>query len=226
MGLLLAVHVAACSSGKENSSSKGDNKTTNVVGIHPQGYKCEDLVTVAEVADALGGKVDKREVAFSPPPGTAEPCHYIRTIERMPEVNPDGTPKNPDGQPDGKKPEDNPDGKTGDPPEEAKPVMVQEPWSFDMDCREDALKTADALFEQYKAKPMNDAGAVTNETGLVQIGRKAMDHHGQALIIVDDDTDCYLRVMGPASEGRLALGKLLTDKLVLKNAPMKPRPAE
>ena len=97
-------------------------------------------------------------------------------------------------------------------------------WSFDVDCRADALKTADVLFEQYKMSKMNDAGAVTNETGMFQIGRKAMDHHGQALIVVDDDTDCYLRIMGKQTDGRLALGKLLSEKLILDNAPMQPRP--
>lgn len=184
LGLLCASHVAGCSSSGDKSSAAEEKRATDIVGIDPLTYKCENLVSVAEVADALGGKLQQRETAFSPEPGTPEPCHYLLTGE---------------------------EGK-------------MEPWSFDMDCRADALKTAGMLFKQYEVSRMNDAGAVTNETGLVQIGRRAMDHHGQALIVVDDDTDCYLRVMGPSAEGRIALGKLLTKKLILDNAPMRPRP--
>lgn len=181
---VVGVHWAGCGSGDKSSSGEGKDKKSEIIGIDPLTYKCENLVTVAQVAEALGGKVKQVQVAFSPPPGTPEPCHYMRTTE---------------------------DGKA-------------EPWSFDVDCRGDALKTANTLFKQYETTQMNDAGVVTNETGLVQIGRKAMDHHGQALIVVDDDTDCYMRVMGPAADGRVAMGKLLADKLVWKNAPMKPRP--
>lgn len=184
MALLCTIHVAGCSSSGDRSEADDERKKTELVGIDPLSYKCENLAALADVADALGGKVVQRETAFAPEPGTPEQCNYLRTSE---------------------------DGK-------------QEPWSFDMDCREDAIKTANTLFKQYKVSRMNDAGAVTNETGLVQIGRKAMDHHGQALIIIDDDTDCYLRVMGPSADRRLALGKLLTEKLVLENAPMRPRP--
>lgn len=186
LGLLCVVHVAGCSSSGGSSGEDDKGKTTEVIGIDPLSYKCEYLATVEQVAEAIGGKVEQRETAFTPEPGTAEQCAYLRTGE---------------------------EGK-------------QEAWSFDLDCRADAMKTADTLFKQYEKTRMNDAGAFTNETGLVQIGRRAMDHHGQALIVVDDDTDCYLRVMGPGAEGRLALGKLLVDKLVWKIAPIRPRPAE
>jgi hypothetical protein len=184
--LVAAIAVVGCSSSGDKSS-EDETKVTDLVGIDPLSYKCEHLVSVAQVADALGGKVEQMQAAFSPEPGTAEPCNYLRTTE---------------------------EGKT-------------EPWSFDMDCRADALKTADKLFAQYSVVKTaeTDAGPVEQNTvSMVQIGRKAMDHHGQALIVVDDDTDCYLRVMGPAADGRLALGKLLADKLVWKNAPMRPRP--
>lgn len=181
---ILGACAMACSSSSESSGSAADKAgTSKTVGIDPLIYKCENLVTLDDVSQALGGQVQLMQVAFEPPPGTAEPCHYQLTL----------------------------DGGT------------QQPWSFDLDCRPDALKTADKLFAQYQVNRMNDAGAVTNETGMIAVGRKAMDHHGQALIAVDDDTDCYMRVLGPSAEGRAALGKLLVDKLEWKNAPMRPR---
>jgi hypothetical protein len=183
LGILGACAVACSSSGEGSGSAAKKAGSSKTVGIDPLIYKCENLVTPDDVGQALGGQVQLMQVAFEPPAGTAEPCHYLLALE-------DGS---------------------------------QQPWSFDMDCRSDALKTADSLFEQYQQSRMNDAGAITNETGLVAIGRKAMDHHGQALIAVDDDTDCYLRILGPTAEGRAALGKLLLDKLEWKNAPMRPR---
>ena len=179
----IALLALACSSSGGSGSSEEDKKVSDVIGIDPIGYKCEYLVSLEQVTDALGGKVKVNQVAFEPPPGVAEPCHYTR--------------------------------KEGD---------TLESWSFDLDCRADALKDANALFKQYQVQKMNDAGAITNDTSDLQIGRRAMDHHGQALIFIDDDTDCYVRVLGPSQERRIALGKLLAKKLVIENVPMRPRP--
>lgn len=182
--MLVVLWVAGCGSSKEESShSKPEKvKKAKIVGIDPLIYKCENLVTLADVSEALGGEITQKQVAFDPPPGTPLPCHYVLSAGERTEL-----------------------------------------WSFDMDCRSDALETADALFEQYRVNQMNDAGISTNETGDLSIGRRAMDHHGQALIAVDDDTDCYIRVLGPSSEGRRTLGALLVNKLVWANAPIRPR---
>jgi hypothetical protein len=71
--------------------------------------------------------------------------------------------------------------------------------------------------EQYKEGAAGrDAGATE-----VEVGRTALDHNGQALIFVDDDTPCYVRVQGPIAEGRLALGQHLARKLSVETAPMR-----
>lgn len=179
--LVVCALAMACSSGGNSSENRGSKagKSTTVIGIDPVIYQCENLVTVADIAAILGGDVSVAEVAFTPPPGTAEPCHYLRTYQD-----------------------------------------TQQPWSFDMDCRDDALRTARALFDQYRVSK-TDAGVAAQN---VEVGKEALDHHGQALLFIDDDTPCYVRVQGPSAEGRLGLAKLLAEKLVPRNAPMRPRP--
>jgi len=90
-----------------------------------------------------------------------------------------------------------------------------EPWSFDMDCREQALADAKKLFAQYRASG-SDAGSSE-----VDVGKGGLDHHGQSLIFIDDDTPCYVRVHGPDATGRLALAQILSQNLVEANAPMR-----
>jgi hypothetical protein len=172
------VWVSACSQETSRHKAHEAQKTTAVIGIEPLLFRCEQLASPEDVASALGGVVTRTEVAFNPPPGTAAPCHYLRTYE-----------------------------------------STQQPWSFDIDCRDDALKTARTLFEQYR-NTLNEAGAEA-----VSVGREAMDHHGQALIFIDDDAPCYVRVNGPTAEGRLGLGKLIAERLRPETAPMRPRPA-
>lgn len=178
--LAVCVWAVGCSSSDRSGEArdKTPEKTTEVIGIDPLIYKCDNLVTVEDIAGALGGEISIAEVAFEPPPGTPEPCHYLRAAED-----------------------------------------TQQPWSFDIDCRDDALRTAEALFEQYGAT-MNDAGVAA-----VDVGRQAIDHHGQSILFIDNDAPCFVRVHGPTAEGRLGLASLLADRLVPKNAPMRPRPA-
>jgi hypothetical protein len=90
----------------------------------------------------------------------------------------------------------------------------QEAWSFDMDCRADALKLAGRMMDGYRASP-GDAGAAD-----VSIGRGGLDHHGQALIFVDDDAPCFVRVIGPRADGRAALGAHVAGRLNESVAPM------
>jgi hypothetical protein len=170
----------ACGSkGSSADKDKDEARPTRLVGIDPMIYKCENLVTVEDVASALGGTITAAEVAFEPPPGTAAPCHYLRSFDAS-----------------------------------------QEPWSFDLDCRKNALDTARSLIEQYQGTATRtDAGMSAAE-----VGKEAVDHHGQALLFIDDDTPCYVRVHGPNAEGRLSLARLLAEKLTMDTAPMRPTP--
>jgi hypothetical protein len=122
-------------------------------------------------------------------------------------------------------------------------------WTFDVDCRDDYKRRADALFEQYQAtsaqlveqyNTTTDAGVKPPppppgvDAGLpgrppsgaidVQVGSKGLDHHGQGLLFIDDDAPCYVRVIGPDATRRLELAKLVTKNRTFENAPMKPRP--
>jgi hypothetical protein len=179
--VLVAMCIWTFACGSKGSSAGKDEEQARpirLVGIDPMIYTCENLVTVDDVASALGGTITTAEVAFEPPPGTAAPCHYLRSFDES-----------------------------------------QQPWSFDMDCRKNALDTARGLLEQYQGTAARtDAGMSAAE-----VGKEAVDHHGQALLFIDDDTPCYVRVHGPSAEGRLSLARLLAEKLTLDTAPMTPR---
>jgi len=57
----------------------------------------------------------------------------------------------------------------------------------------------------------------------VAVGAKALDHHGQGLLFIDDDAPCYVRVAGKDAARRLELARLIAKNLTLANAPMTPR---
>ena len=125
-----------------------------------------------------------------------------------------------------------------------------ETWTFDVDCRDDYKRRADALFEQYQTtstqlvdqyNAQSDAGVKAPppppgvDAGVpghapsgavtVDVGSKGLDHHGQGLLFIDDDAPCYVRVVGPDAGRRLELAKLVAKGLTFDNAPMKPRPS-
>lgn len=83
-------------------------------------------------------------------------------------------------------------------------------WSFDLDCREHALDTGGQLMAQFATEPTARP---------VLVGRTGLDHSGVQLLFVDDDTPCYVRVMGKGEAERLALARLVADGLVRTNAP-------
>ena len=122
-------------------------------------------------------------------------------------------------------------------------AQTAEYWTYDIDCRPDAKKRADALFAQYREdsaekladyNQLADAGAIKptdagpihapEAAAEVAVGAKGLDHHGQGLIFVDDDAPCYVRVVGPDGAKRLELAKLVAKNLTFANAPMTPVP--
>jgi hypothetical protein len=119
---------------------------------------------------------------------------------------------------------------------------VMEYWTYDFDCRDGMKQRSDALFAQYKRTSAElieaynaaaDAGIKPTDSGVVtkapedavevQVGAKALDHHGQGLLFVDDDAPCYVRVVGPDAPRRLELAKAVAKNLTFANAPMQPR---
>ena len=59
----------------------------------------------------------------------------------------------------------------------------------------------------------------------VDVGARGLDHNGQAVLFVDDDTPCYARIVGPDPVRRLALARLIAKNLRPATAPMEPRAA-
>jgi hypothetical protein len=202
--LLLLVAVDACKTdaGPSTPPPKSDEATAKLAGVWPKDFQCGSIAAPTALSELLGGEIKQLDNPASMPKGVAAPCMY--------EVARDG---------------------------------AAEQWQFDFDCRDNYKKTFDTLLEQYKKqntdmiadwnqkadagvfKP-NDAGIVYTRPGdplEVEVGSKALDHHGTALIFLDDDAPCYVRVAGKDPARRLELAKLVARNLTLMNAPMSPR---
>ena len=202
------VFVAGCSSegSTTKQQAKGTDSERKLAGVYPDKFQCDSLTKADDIKTVLGGVKSALMVAqFSPPKGVPSPCNYEVVMNDHVEY-----------------------------------------WTYDIDCRPDMKQRADALFEQYKKqsselgqqydhltdaglyKPNPDAGTPVmkrpEEAVEVQVGAKALDHHGQALLFIDDDAPCYVRVIGPDAAHRLEVAKLVAKALTFANAPMTPRP--
>jgi hypothetical protein len=93
--------------------------------------------------------------------------------------------------------------------------IIHEAWSFDIDCRDDALKDAKTMMTQW-AEGAGDGGSYR-----VEVGRGGLDHGGGGIVFIDDDSPCHVRVIGPRSDTRLAIAKVLAKRLTPDTAPMK-----
>jgi hypothetical protein len=204
--LLLLTLVAGCSS--EGGATKQTEKSTEpgrkLAGVFADRFQCDSIAKPEDMAQLLGAvKAKKLESAISAPKGLAQPCNY----------------------------------------EVVMPAQL-EYWTYDFDCRDHMKERADKLFEQYKRTSAelvqqydqaSDAGLVKpTDAGIVikrpddavevQVGAKALDHHGQGLLFIDDDAPCYVRVIGPDATRRLAVAQMVAKNLTFANAPMDPRP--
>jgi hypothetical protein len=203
---VLAV-LAGAASCKDDSAAASDPPRAaaprHLAGVYPENWRCDSIASLETLGQLLGGPARAIDSAAPPPHGVPHPCNYeVRTPE-------------------------------------------PEYWTFDVDCREGMKQRADALFAQYEATSrelvqryatLSDAGAIKpTDAGIevhapgaatvVYVGAKALDHHGQGLIFIDDDAPCYVRVVGKDAVRRLALAKLIATNLTFANAPMTPRAA-
>ena len=184
----------------ESAGKVGDQ--VKLVGVDLDQWTCDLIATPAAISELLGIPARGVDSTLGSAPGTPKPCNFVA--------------------------------------EGAAP----EARSFDFDCRDNALATAEKLFTEYTARNYEliaqfDASSggkvVKDDAGVEQhavaapfevpIGKKALDHHGQAILFIDDDTPCYARVAGPDPERRLLVAKLVAQKLTPTTAPMRPRPA-
>ncbi len=195
---LLACADKPPSSGAEPEVAGGE---VRLVGVAIEDWSCDLIATPALVAETLGMPARAIDSTLGSAPGTPKPCNFV--VE----------------------------------------AVVPEAWSFDLDCRDTALATADRLFAEYLARNEEliaqfDAatgGKVTKDDAGVEqvavaapvevaVGKRGLDHHGQAILFVDDDTPCYARVAGPDAERRLVVARLVAQRLTPATAPMRPRP--
>jgi hypothetical protein len=205
--LLLFVGACETDAGTPSTAKPEEPRTVKAAGVFPDKFECSSIMSTAALTEVLGGPTRAIDSPSSVPPGLARPCTY--------EV-------------------------AKDPPEY---------WTFDFDCRDGYKKRADALFAQYQQinddriqeynrvsdagipkapKEAKDAAVVLVQPGAsmqVDVGAKALDHNDQGLLFIDDDAPCYVRVIGPAADRRLALAKQVAKQLTFMNAPMTPRPA-
>lgn len=206
----LAVLVTACDQGGAKKVEEVADKPLSanarpMLGVRPDKFDCAAFLPEADLGALLGGTVRPAESRLPVPKNVAKPCGYELSIG------------------------------AGD-------AGTAESWSYDFDCRPDYEKRAELLFADYlrknadlmeayaKAHPdgkptINDAGVTLNAPGAskeVAVGRRAIDHHGQSIVFIDDDAPCYVRINGPGADRRLMLAKLVSERLHEANAPMEP----
>lgn len=198
----LAVLAACKSDSPAPSADKSVETPRKLAGVFPDKFTCASITSDDALAQVLGGPVHLVDSVMPEPRGVPQPCTYQVQAQAV------------------------------------------EVWTYDIDCRDNYKQTAGALFAQYRAdsaakladynaladagaiKP-TDAGIVVHAPGAavdVAVGAKGLDHHGQGLLFIDDDAPCYVRVVGPDAQRRLALAQLIAKNLTFANAPMSPRP--
>jgi hypothetical protein len=205
--LLAATGAAAGACKPEASSSaqpqeKADEPSKKLAGVWPQLFQCSSIAAPAALTELLGGVVKQSENPISSTKGLAAPCMYDLLRDN-----------------------------------------VVETWQFDFDCRDKYKATYDTLVAQYRKQNLemiadwdhksdaglfkpNDAGIEYHRPGdpvEIAVGQQALDHHGAAVIFLDDDAPCYVRVAGKDAARRLELAKLVAKNLTFQNAPMTPR---
>ena len=200
------VVLVSCSNGSSDpGKQEKPTEARKLAGVVPEKFKCESVVPLDALGQVLGGAARQIDNTMPVPVGVPQPCNYEITTS-----------------------------------------SGSEGWTYDFDCRDGYKQRADALFAQYakdsaenvaeyaktadagvKTKPDPDAGPpprAPEGAAEVSVGAKALDHHGQGLLFIDDDAPCYVRVVGNDATKRLELAKLIAKNLTFANAPMRPRP--
>jgi hypothetical protein len=200
---LAGLALAGCESKKSGAAGQDPAAAdVKLVGVDVDLWSCDLIATPAVMSQTLGVPTRGVDSTLGSAPGTPKPCNFVAE------------------------------------------GAVPEAWSFDFDCRDQAIATAEKLFVEYAQRNeeliaqfdaatggkvlKDDAGVEQHAVAApstVAVGKKALDHHGQAILFIDDDTPCYARVAGPDAERRLVVAQLVSQKLTPQTAPMRPRPA-
>ncbi len=215
---LLLLTVTACKKAKSDAPAtqqKVDPARGVLLGIRPEKWVCENVATVADLTQILGGQPQVIAASGEPGPGLAAPCQYAVTSSAP--VAPDA------GAPGLDYWTFDVDCRPGH-EERAETEITQ--WAQVGQQRIDEYKRKIAEGgKDSKKPPADDAGvpfAAPEGSREVPVGRRGLDVLGQGLIFVDDDAPCNVRVVGPDADRRLALATLIAKNLSEANAPMTP----
>jgi hypothetical protein len=194
---VLAASLLGCADDARSVAKGGAKPATEsgFVGVDPLIFQCESVAPLGAVAQAVGGPVETTESPFTPAKGTPQPCSYALIEPRPLPV---------------------PDGGTATGGDAGAPAAAQWLWSLTFDCRDSyhagTRREMERLIAEEGAKP-------------VELGSFAIVHRDAAILFFDDDSPCWVRVVGPGGKERLALARLVAERLTEKNAPMRPQPA-
>lgn len=202
--LLLLATADACKTDAASSAKAQEpaESATKLAGVWPTQFRCDSIASPADLTQLLGGEVRQTGNPIAATKGVPPPCMYDVLRDNL-----------------------------------------VEQWQFDFYCRDNYTTEYEGLVAQYQKQNLemiadwnhksdagmfkpNDAGIAYNRPGdpvAVEVGAKALDHHGQAVIFVDDDAPCFVRVAGKDTARRLELAKHLAKHLTFQNAPMTPR---
>jgi hypothetical protein len=194
-----ALLLAACGEAKPKAKAdEATEPTGRLIGVDPERWGCELVLTQAQVGEVLGGPVRQVDSTLGVPVGVAKPCNYVLNLPTAVETwtvdfdcrtNAIATAD----------------------------TMIQQ---YAAQNAQLLAAVADASVEELT----DDAGVVHAPSAAtqVEVGKRALDS-GQAIVFVDDDAPCYGRVAGPDPARRLTLARLAAAKLSPATAPMTPR---
>lgn len=215
----LGLGLAACNSSSSGEpQKKGTDEPRKLAGIYPENFRCDSIATEEALGAILAGPVRRLDSPSSIPRGVPHPCTY--EVQRQPQPEywtfdfdcRDGYKQRADALFDqytrtsSDLVEQFNIASDAAPIPDPTPKKKERPTKTDLDAGIDAPQ-----------RPPEEASAV-------QVGAKGLDHHGQGLLFIDDDAPCYVRIVGPDKDRRLALAQAIAKNLTFANAPMTPRP--
>jgi len=215
--ILLATLVVGCgtdSSSPSRSLSAKENEPS-LVGIWPKDWTCDHIASPEEIGQILAGTARALDTPAATPDGVPRPCNYLVDTATGTEAWTFDL--------------DCRDGYL----QRAEKLFTQyEQTSADMvqqyNVAADAAPIARPGPKKHDTASDVDApppGRIPEASHVVSIGARGLDHHGQGLLFIDDDAPCYVRIVGPDADRRLALARHVAGRLNLANAPMTPRAA-
>jgi hypothetical protein len=205
----------ASKSGTPAASTKEPAAT--LVGIWPKEWTCDRIATAAEIGGLLGGTAREIDSPVSPPDGVARPCNYLVELA----TGPESWTFDVDCR-------DSYRAKADALFAQYTEQSAEQVQHYN--AASDAAPTEfDKLEQERLAKENPDAAPVVRRAPEaaheVPIGARGLDHHGQGLLFIDDDAPCYVRIVGPDADRRLALARHVVSRLAPATAPMTPRAA-